>query len=599
MSDIIEILGEKKFIGSRNKELSTRLVLEENKKIQYDNNLFYNVSQQDQYLTEKNNSKTFRFYGKINPIINLDVYEKTTNGDVKIELNKDIFDINLDNWSIVILKSKRIESNFDANGNQVFSKGVKNIRRSGLFNSNLTNGLPAQMFTSKVYTENYGLYLPLGHNFTPGDKIKLNSNDRYGLSNGFYEVVFVDGDKIFIDTPPKKSTYIQLNLINQLSIDRTSIRNAITSTIALPDDYLKTVQLSKSNIDEISILKDNIIYDNDTFQNIRGLDVKIKDAPKITKEKRPKIQQIIKSQYYVSKVIEKELLEYYVKVLEVVDVIEELDTCAFSVNSYDNSNINFFLNRNTNIDNLYNNLNEPISDLYIGIIKNGSATAFNLLESPLITTTPFSSLTNLPPFSSVESHFSRFINYVGDNDGIEKITDNTVSQKIRIGDVFYHSVCEHSTENLQEVEVDMLHHRFIHNDIIFTYKPFYKINLKLKSTYIEDSDTTQSTPNYAIHSRQRDKYIWRDIFDIGVSDENGNKIDFPFTNGAFYVYNNFNFFVTPEPRATRKYDLNKNDITSDGSKYTNEILSIFDDLNLKENDIKGIKPYNKYKDKRC
>ena len=48
--------------------------------------------------------------------------------------------------------------------------------------------------------------------------------------------------------------------------------------------------------------------------------------------------------------------------------------------------------------------------------------------------------------------------------------------------------------------------------------------LKLKSTYIEDSDTTQSTPNYAIHSRQRDKYIWRDIFDIGVSDENGNKI---------------------------------------------------------------------------
>jgi hypothetical protein len=586
MSDIIEILGEKKFIGSRNKELSTRLVLEENKKIQYDNNLFYNVSQQDQYLTEKNNSKTFRFYGKINPIINLNVYEKTTNGDVKIELNKDIFDINLDNWSIVILKSKRVESNFDANGNQVFSKGLKNIRRPG-FNTNLTNGLPAQMFTSKIYTENYGLYLPLGHNFIPGDKIKLTSNDRYGLSNGFYEVVFVDDDKIFIDTPPKKSVYVQLGRTSQLSIDPDTIRNVIrANTIALPDNYLKTAQLSKSNIDELLTLKDNIIYDNETFQNIRGLDVKIKDAAKITKEKRPKIQLIIKPQYYVSKVIEKELLEYYVKVLEVVDVIEELDTCAFSVNSYDNSNINFFLNRNINIDNLYNNLNEPISDLYIGIIKNSSTTAFNLL-------------TNLPPFSSVESHFSRFINYVGDNDGIEKITDNAVSNKVKIGDVFYHSVCEHSTENLQEIEVDMLHHRFIHNDIIFTYKPFYKINLKLKSTYIEDSDTIQGTPNYAIHSRQRDKYIWRDIFDIGVSDENGNKIDFPFTNGSFYVYNNFNFFVTPEPRATRKYDLNKNDITSDGNKYTNEILSIFDDLNLKENDIKGIKPYNKYKDRRC
>ena len=56
MSSIIEILGEKKFSGSRNKELSTRLVLDENQKIQYENNLFYNVSQQDQYTTEKNNS---------------------------------------------------------------------------------------------------------------------------------------------------------------------------------------------------------------------------------------------------------------------------------------------------------------------------------------------------------------------------------------------------------------------------------------------------------------------------------------------------------------------------------------------------------------
>ena len=51
--------------------------------------------------------------------------------------------------------------------------------------------------------------------------------------------------------------------------------------------------------------------------------------------------------------------------------------------------------------------------------------------------------------------------------------------------------------------------------------------------------------------------------------------------------------------ATRKYELNKNDITSSGNKYTNEILTIFNDLNLEEDDIKGIKPYNKYNDKRC
>lgn len=590
MSSIIEILGEKKFSGSRNKELSTRLVLDENQKIQYENNLFYNVSQQDQYTTEKNNSKSFRFYGKINPIINSDVYQKTTSGDTRVELNKNIFNLNLNNWSVVILKSKRVESSFDSNGNQLYSKGVKNlnVRRGGLtiFNANLTNGLPAQMFTSKIYTENYGLYFPVGHNFIPGDKIRLTSNDRYGLSNGFYEVVYVDGDKIFIDTPPKNSRYVVLNgltrdLVAETRLIEYNINKTQISKAVLNDNYLKPVQMSKSDIVNLQELTSEIAYNNDTFQNINGLNVKKNNTTKATKIKRPSIELIVKPQYYVSKVVENELLEYYIKTLEVIDIIEEMDPCAFSVNSYAQGNINFFLNRDLILDNLYNNLNEPISDLYIGIIKNGSP--------------------DLTSFSSVESHFSKFINYVNVDNGIEKITDNniTLNKKVKVGDVFYHSVCEHTTENLQEVELDTVQHRFIHKDILFKYSPFYKVGLKLKSTYIEDSDTAQNIPNYAIFSRQRDKYIWRDIFDIGITDENGNKIDFPFTNGAFYVYNNLNFFVTPEPMATRKYALNKNDITSSGNKYTNEILTIFNDLNLEEDDIKGIKPYNKYNDKRC
>ena len=485
MSSIIEILGEKKFSGSRNKELSTRLVLDENQKIQYENNLFYNVSQQDQYTTEKNNSKSFRFYGKINPIINSDVYQKTTSGDTRVELNKNIFNLNLNNWSVVILKSKRVESSFDSNGNQLYSKGVKNlnVRRGGLtiFNANLTNGLPAQMFTSKIYTENYGLYFPVGHNFISGDKIRITSNDRYGLSNGFYEVVYVDGDKIFIDTPPKNSRYVVLNgltrdLVAETRLIEYNINKTQISKAVLNDNYLKPAQMSTNDIVNLQELTSEIAYNNDTFQNINGLNVKKNNATKATKIKRPSIELIVKPQYYVSKVVENELLEYYIKTLEVIDIIEEMDTCAFSVNSYAQGNINFFLNRDLILDNLYNNLNEPISDLYIGIIKNGSP--------------------DLTSFSSVESHFSKFINYVNVDNGIEKITDNniTLNKKVKVGDVFYHSVCEHTTENLQEVELDMVQHRFIHKDILFKYNPFYKVGLKLKSIYIEDSDTAQNIP---------------------------------------------------------------------------------------------------------
>ena len=40
MSEIVEILGEKKFSGAKNIELKTRVIFEETKKLQYENNLF-------------------------------------------------------------------------------------------------------------------------------------------------------------------------------------------------------------------------------------------------------------------------------------------------------------------------------------------------------------------------------------------------------------------------------------------------------------------------------------------------------------------------------------------------------------------------------
>ena len=68
--------------------------------------------------------------------------------------------------------------------------------------------------------------------------------------------------------------------------------------------------------------------------------------------------------------------------------------------------------------------------------------------------------------------------------------------------------------------------------------------MKLKSPYIEDGDAnTTNIPTYAVYSKQKEKYIWRDIFDVGISDEDGNVIDFPFMNNALYVFKQINFFV--------------------------------------------------------
>ena len=51
-----------------------------------------------------------------------------------------------------------------------------------------------------------------------------------------------------------------------------------------------------------------------------------------------------------------------------------------------------FLNHNLNLQNYTNNKGEPLTDIYIGIIKNGSL--------------------DLKSYKTVESHFSDFIDHV-------------------------------------------------------------------------------------------------------------------------------------------------------------------------------------------
>ena len=113
-----------------------------------------------------------------------------------------------------------------------------------------------------------------------------------------------------------------------------------------------------------------------------------------------------------------------------------------------------------------------------------------------------------------------------------------------------------------ETKITDISHRFIHNDVLFHYKPFFNIKLRHLSSYIENGENVKDMPDYAVYSKTKETYIWRDIFDIGIADENGDVIDFPFMNNAFYVFNNLNFFLNIEKNKTIKYKLNVNDINS-------------------------------------
>ena len=390
MSNIVEILGERKFSGSKPGDIKSSIVLEETNQMRYDNNLFYTVSQQTQFINEKRNCNNFRFYGKINPIISLDVNKKTTSGYVKATVDSKIFDINLDNWSIVVLKSKRIELGVDSNGEEKYSKGIKQIvkyvndDKNGKvsFNVDFKNGLPAKTYNSKIYTDNYGLYFPFGHNFSVGDRIKIDSSAQHKIPSGFYNVEIVDSDRVYINYKP----YTMNRSMVEANISSRGIEAINISEVIQPE---AATIIKNQNEFKSSLVVGNLNF-SASIDSIKNL-----SSP------RPKIAPFTQPEFYVTKIQEKEALEYYVKVLEVIDVIDEIDNCGFSKNFINQQVKSFFLNRDLYLENLRNNKNEPLVDIYIGIIKNASIDGKS--------------------YTSVEAHFSDFIDHVSDGDGIQTI----------------------------------------------------------------------------------------------------------------------------------------------------------------------------------
>jgi hypothetical protein len=562
MNTVSEIIGNKKYVGSINTNLNNRILLEQPNKIIYENNLFYNISQSTQFDVEKSSSTTFRLYGKIDGIFCFDAYNETTAGPQKINFEKSEFELNTKNWSIVILKSTTTPIT-NASGMIVNIKGLKTINNKSTsgttnFYLDLTGGLPAKTYFNGINSKYVNLFFPLGHNFKIGDKVKINSKNVY-LPTNIYNVIEVSLNKITIDYPN-----------NYRIIAQPQVQNTETSAVV----SLKTTINNGTNLGGVLSA-----VDNDATYSVRNIKINQSDVHQITNKIRPKIYPFVEAEYNVAKVIEKEQLEYYIKSLEVIDVISEVDDCGFSLNGFNNQIKNWFSSVNLDYSNYKDHLNQPLSDLYVGIIKNGAVNS---------------------SYSNVESHVAHYIEFVGEGDGIEMITDaNKQGQTVKIGDRFLHSVCEYSTELLSETQIAYFKHRFIHKEVLFHYNPFYVTPIKLKSNYIESSDNISIIPDYAIYSRKEQKWIWREFYDVGISNEDGVMIDFPFTNGSFYVHTDIKFFVNAEKRLTKKYTLNVNDVTSkDGSQYITELTDVLDGFSLETN-IDKIKPFAKFTDKRC
>jgi len=110
------------------------------------------------------------------------------------------------------------------------------------------------------------------------------------------------------------------------------------------------------------------------------------------------------------------------------------------------------------------------------------------------------------------------------------------------------------------------------NPVGYYYQPHHRIKLRELSPYIETSKLDSSQPNTlinlpenAIFDNTEKLWKWRDLYDHGFIDQDGNGTNFPFMNNSHYVTKNINFYLRNE-----KSYVNKNDGLTGFNNYKNK-----------------------------
>jgi hypothetical protein len=99
------------------------------------------------------------------------------------------------------------------------------------------------------------------------------------------------------------------------------------------------------------------------------------------------------------------------------------------------------------------------------------------------------------------------------------------------------------------------------NPVGYYYQPHYRIKLRELSPYIETSkldslqpNTLIDLPENAIFDNTEKLWKWRDLYDHGFIDQEGNGTNFSFMNNSHYVIKNINFYLRNENSYINKND---------------------------------------------
>lgn len=286
--------------------------------------------------------------------------------------------------------------------------------------------------------------------------------------------------------------------------------------------------------------------------------------------------------------------KYYIRLHKVITGLNDaiLTNCGFEQNAFktqikfesgnltpnfvsrvsvkeDSQSYNVSFKKPINLVGLTDNRKRPITELFISVVNKGYFGYFNPPVDNLIPGSP--ALKQGWRFNITEKTNSWWYRTTPNSNlnlgtaSYSRVSNNITynfyyNQDYNLGDVIFGDLCEWNNLTQTETVLSEYYHKFVYNPSVFDiqtsptsptgfyYKPHNKIKIRSFSDYVEEgnSQTTDSVPKYAFYSQNTDNFMWRDIYEYGFIDSDGEGVNFTFMNGIHYPYQNFMFRIIPE-----------------------------------------------------
>jgi len=248
----------------------------------------------------------------------------------------------------------------------------------------------------------------------------------------------------------------------------------------------------------------------------------------------------------------------------------EIYQAAFSQTIFNDEVCQFVFNEDIDVSNIVDNLGRPISEMFLTVVKTRDNNFFTPIQAGLDcgkVSGIFDYYPSIPDIRQLRD---------GPQTGLDpqyRDSPNPLTANVNINDqFFYGDLVEYNDYELIEHTLGVVGHRFntenrISNGITigcgfssgakciagprhegYFYYPHHRIKIRDYSTYIEQGNAnTVGIPDYATNlndgNNNEGRWIWRDLLDIGVNDGQQETLNYPFLNGAHYMYQNYCFPV--------------------------------------------------------